>query len=112
MKLRNGFVSNSSTASFICQADFTVEQAKDILEKMLIYYRELMGKKLDFYDVFKEPRIGTKKCYNYHANWTHHPDRDEIIGRLIIQGADDNSIPFSLFMLIEEKFEAKHYHLG
>lgn len=38
--------------------------------------------------------------------------KKDLVGKLIINSADDNTIPYSLFELIEETFNGRRIHLG
>ena len=112
MKARMAHVSNSSTDSFICRAEYTVYHATQILTEMLDYYNKLFNTELKFENVFKNPRLGTEKCYIDHSDFSDCLQREEIIGKLIIQGKEDNSIPYALFELISQKFNANRIHMG
>lgn len=38
--------------------------------------------------------------------------KSEWLGRIIIEGRDDNSIPYSIWEIINDKFNARNIHLG
>lgn len=38
--------------------------------------------------------------------------KKDLVGKLIINSAEDNTIPYSLFELIEETFNGRRIHLG
>ena len=113
MKIRNGFVSNSSSESFLCRTNYTVEETKNILQKMLDFYNEIFKIELTFEDVFVMPYISTKeyledmKDYDSYLNF-----KENDVGRVVIDSMSDNSIPYPLFDMIEEKFDAERIHLG
>lgn len=45
--------------------------------------------------------------------WTkYYPIRKSALGKIIIEGTGDNSIPYELFEQIEELFSATRCHLG
>jgi len=119
MKIRLGFVSNSSSEAFICPKDMNLDldQVKDILEEMVNAYNSIYGlygeeerKDLSFDDMFQEPKmIDSKdmkilKDFDY---WTT-PTKEQII----IYSMDDNSIPYGIVELIESRFQADRVHLG
>ena len=60
MKIRRNFVSNSSSESFICNAKFTLEETRGILQKILDFYNDLNDLNLSFDEVFEEPRFCTQ----------------------------------------------------
>lgn len=113
MKIRSGFVSNSSTSSFICEKKMTVREAESKLSAILDLYNELMDEdeNLTFNEVFNCPFVADK---NYcDGSWAkHRPVIREAKGKLIIEGAGDNSIPSSLIDLIEKSFNARRCRFG
>jgi len=114
MKIRTGFISNSSTSCFICgswgRMEHSVEEVKTILQKMLDFYNDLEDKSRSFDNVFKEPRVATKEDVDLLEDWD--VPEDQVKDNILIYGADDNAIPWSLFTLIEQKFMAERIHLG
>lgn len=113
MKIRTGFISNSSSSNFLCKGKFTPEEAKVILQKMLDFYNDMNDTNKTFENVFEEPGLGTQGDLKlYVEGWEINVTEEEVIGHLIINGCDDNSIPYELFDLIESKFDAQRFHLG
>jgi hypothetical protein len=110
MKIRKGFISNSSTSSFICGKDITIEQATKIMKKVVeassILDLEFFEKD---YTIFKADDI-------YGSGW------DEWYGseikmavsekRIIVEGVSDNVIPYELFDSMEYFLNAKRLHFG
>ena len=120
MKIRNGFVSNSSSSCFICNyygdsKDYTVEKATAILQEMVDFHNITMKEgdfKQDFNDMFGDIYIGEKGFKGCLQGWEDYYNIDDTDGKLIISSACDNSIPCYMQELIEEKFNAKRLHLG
>jgi len=109
MKSRNGFVSNSSTTSFIFKLDqYNLEQIKLDLKDLLGFYNRFTNNNLNYDDVFNGPRIINEK----EQNSLRYYDIFNVIGNVIITSADDNSIPSVLFDLIMERYDAEYHHLG
>ena len=124
MKIRNGFVSNSSSSSFICRKKMTLSQAEDKL-RMII---DLFESEYEFEKVFAQPYKGSKKYNEELKLWDYlgkedrndkfdilNPNRTQVkttIGRIIIDSADDNSIPYEMFETIEAVFDAIRLHMG
>jgi len=111
MKKRMGFVSNSSSSSFICDTKMSSEEAKDKLVILLDFYNEFNDEDLCFESVFDEPFIATKE-YAESGLAKYHSGIATAEGKLVIESATDNSIPYSLFDMIESKFNATRCHLG
>ena len=113
MKIRTGFVSNSSSSCFICNTNMTLMEVKGALVEMLEHDDEHdddgEGYLLYFDEVFQEPHIGNQGDVANYAGWGY---TDRIIGNVLINSACDNTIPYSLYELIEEKFNAYRIHLG
>ncbi len=110
MKLRVGFVSNSSSASFICDVTMSAEEVETKLRKILEGYNQMMEENHVFENVFRAPYVAGKIV---HEGWEDsYPEFNDCEGKIIIDSADDNSIPYPLFDIIESKFNAVHCHLG
>ena len=113
MKIRARFISNSSSSSFICGMwgtnEYDVEETTAILQKMLNFYNDLENKNLTFNNVFENPRIATDIDIDFLEDWDV---KGTIKDRILINSISDNTIPFLLFGLIEEKFHAERIHLG
>ena len=115
MKIRLGFVSNSSSEAFICgtwgDCKYSIEETIKILQKMLNFYNDLEEKNLSFETVFETPRMGDKEDEKLLVNgWD--VSEWKIKDKMIIYSQDDNSIPFMLFEMISQKFNAERIHLG
>src|SRR3972149_6300505 len=106
MKIRNGFVSNSSSSSFICSSKINIKNAKNKLKDMLELYNKLYGTELLFENVFQKPfKIeDDKKSKEYVeeiCSWIfgrrsqncYRSDvskKEDLKGKLVINSADDN----------------------
>lgn len=111
MKIRNGFVSNSSSSSFICKTDLSVTEVSEKLHKIHQLYCEIYDDESSFTDCYEEPLYLTDaEKKEYFKYWTTHYEIPE--GNIIINSASDNSIPFDLFDMIENAFNARRIHLG
>lgn len=110
MKIRTSFVSNSSSSSFVCDTKMDLTEVRRDLFKMLDFYNDLYKTKMEFEEVFCDPRIGTKKDDSYLQNDYGFPESAK--GKILIESTSDNSIPYELFELIENRFDARRCHLG
>jgi hypothetical protein len=111
MKKRIGFVSNSSSSSFICHTDMSLEDVNDKLVILLDFYNEFNDTNLSFDEVFCEPFVASKEYASDEWGKTYSAIA-ESEGKIVIEGSCDNSIPWTLFDFIEDKFEAIRCHLG
>jgi Cft2 family RNA processing exonuclease len=121
MKKRNGFVSNSSSSSFIVNSypcleekdkvKYSVDEIKNQLKDLLKIYNKFFKSNLQFEDVFDvyeftgNPHDGWEDTYNILTENIDKP-------RIFIDSIDDNSIPYELFEWIEKKYFAYSCHLG
>jgi hypothetical protein len=120
MKIRNGFVSNSSSSCFICNddgtgKDYTVEEAMGILQEMVDFHNKtLKDDECDesFDEIFGDIYIGEKGFKGCLLGWEDYYNIDDTYGKLIISSCSDNTIPWYMQELIEEKFNARRLHLG
>ena len=111
MKYRHGFVSNSSSSSFICGTGVTVEEAEEIMKEIADIARRLGSSSWRHrceYTVFTAGKY-------YADGWEgHYPEMEDAAARglTIVESACDNAIGVDLWDSIEEKLGATRYHLG
>ena len=123
MKIRAYFVSNSSSDSFIVGSyknisdsiplDITnkriLKDIKSKLEVLLEFYNKFYNQNRSFSDMFDEPFICDKEYLSTLIDFGYS---GKCIGLPVISSASDNSIPYTLQEIIEDKFEAERIHLG
>jgi len=108
-------ITNSSTELFVCDTEKSLEVVEEILQKILAGYNLAMDKNLAFDEVFCKPSIATKgeieELHRNYGDYGHYQPIPE--GAVLIYGAGDNTIPFSMFDMIEERFGGvDRWHLG
>jgi hypothetical protein len=104
MKLRKGFVSNSSSSSFICETEMSIEEVTEKLEKLA----EIIDANPSY--MWLPPFIAHA---DYLEDWRpYDPEVIDVGGKLVIESVSDNTIPYCLFDLIEYLFNARRVHLG
>lgn len=106
MKIRNGFVSNSSTSSFICDTNDTLEEVRRKMEAIAQLAAELDIK--CGYIVFKADKDYAKGWEEYYPEIVDARNCQHIV----IEGTTDNSIDYALHNFIEKIFNAERIHLG
>lgn len=129
MKIRTGFVSNSSSSSFICNAfdyegyepkELTVEIVISKLKTMIEMYNKMEDTNLSYEDAIGSVGLGDEEIASYLKGYGQHGysigDRDwtldDIKNKIVIMSAGDNAIPYELFELIKSSFDAERVHLG
>ena len=122
MKIRKGFVSNSSSSSFVCnhyESEYNKMKKFDkeeILRQLRIMHRFVIElgirtKDCKFEDMFGEVRKATKgDIKELNEGWSCNFKYNEQM--FLINSTSDNSIPSELFNLIESGFNAERVHLG
>ena len=121
MKIRQGFVSNSSSSSFVvnyyeeyAKENFDVVQVETLMEDCVNFIQKLLGKNdgegfsKEDYNVF----VANEDYENLLVKDWKYGKEGEIVGKIIIASSSDNSIPYLLFDLIESRFNAIRFHLG
>ena len=123
MKIRNGFVSNSSSSCFVCNPmggledyakdyeNYTAGEATEILQKMLDFYNDILDENLEFDEAF-EVKIAEEEDIKFLKEWDDNWVRERVEGKLLIYSACENTIPYELFEFISAKFHAWREHLG
>ena len=135
MKIRSGFVSNSSSSSFIVvywnnsKTEFTIEEVEEITDRAVKAYNLLMNSSINKGDIMKvgivdDELIKEKKEYatereliNY--KWVEIPLTGEQIksieeqkGKIVIHTKEDNSIPYVLSEMIDALLHTDRWHWG
>ena len=108
-------LSQSNSLFFINAAKLitAVEETREILQKMLDFYNDIFEREMTFYDIFEEPYISTEEYFKDMKDYSSCFDfSKEDIGKVVINSASSNTIPYPLFYMIEEKFDARRTHLG
>ena len=54
MRVRKGFVSNSSSSSFVCNIEVSPDEVEKQLHTMLYHFSQMVGKDYKYSDVFEE----------------------------------------------------------
>lgn len=107
MKTRYGFVSNSSSSSFICFGDKSKHEIEGIMSK-IVKSAKLLD--IPFSNDDYEVAIADKEYVDYIEHWRNNTNLS--VGDVIIKSTDDNSIPSELFDLIENLTKSDRIHLG
>lgn len=117
MKIRNGFVSNSSSSSFIINTqseyynDLSIEDVTDIMDKLLEVVKIYKDIQDNVYTIELLPNnskiIKKRKEYGYE-------DHIEVIDNQIIyiESTDDNSIPYFIQQFLEDELNATRLYWG
>ena len=117
MKIRTGFISNSSTSCFICDTPLTVRQVEKKLKQMVEAYYEIDPE--DFMEgyggyrsVIGDIHRATEEDARLLRGWDSGMSFKKIKGKIIVMGANDNSVPWGLIPSIEKVLNAERWHLG
>ena len=82
MKKRNGYVSNSSTSSFICDIKQTPEDIREGLEKIIEGFNLMMDTDYKFDNVFGTIEIATQETYqNVFSYYVEHGSYSDLFPR-------------------------------
>jgi len=112
MKLRNGFVSNSSSEAFILNTNKSVEEVESNLRLLLDTHNKITGEGREFTDVFDDYIHVFCDSDMHLANWSQWKWTKNHEGKIIVYSAGDNTIPWGMMDYICDLFDAERIHLG
>jgi hypothetical protein len=117
-------ITNSSTELYVCDKEKSLEAVKEILVNILNSHNKATGREDAFEDVFSEPHFYTQKEFDEwkksndkykeeYSDWGsgYGYERQENVGKIIVTGATDNSIPYAIDSYLEQVF-GNRFHLG
>ena len=104
-------ITNSSTELFVLDTEKSLEIVKNILQDAIYFHNKIHNANFTFEDIFQEPYIGSGE--EAIDGWSDYYT-SRIEDGIIIQGAEDNSIPYWMFNFIEDTFgyKTEQFHLG
>ena len=122
MKIRYGFISNSSSSSFVCNKyeseynNFKASELFKVKDKLIKIFEcmkilEIITPETKFSDIFKDPRKASKEnIEDLNEGWNANLQYNEQM--FLINSTSDNTIPYQFFEIIADIFNAERIHLG
>ena len=133
-------ITNSSSELFVCNTDKTLAAVKEVLKALLDAYNLTIDEPIPFDECYGDigyakdlPHVVTSYL-SYKSGWWHNPHKwgtpefndyrdeqerkareslpDNFDNYIMIRSDSDNTIPYELFDLIENAFNAERWHLG
>jgi len=105
-------ITNSSTELFVCDTKKSIEQVEEILREKLKHFGTLWDRDYVFEEVFQPPFIYTQEMLDKSEKYRWEYEVQDNVGKIIITGTDENSIPYEMWDVINSLFEATNFHLG
>ena len=114
MKNRIGFVSNSSSCSFILNPRWDLNVVKEKLRMLVDFYNKFNSIDIKLEYMFMEPFIsdGNNFELNDIAGNSEDWDIQTRPGEIVIVSKSDNTVPYEIISWIEFGMDARRYHLG
>jgi hypothetical protein len=121
MKIRNGFVSNSSSGSFIFPKGMNVKEVERILTKITELGKEINPNVRGGIQIgLRSPRIIKKGAdvlrfmqNEYCSSYKPKINEDDYIGRVVAYTVGDNTVPYWIHQILEsELVNADYVHFG
>ncbi|MFH1547155.1 MAG: hypothetical protein ABIC57_01580 [bacterium] len=114
MKIRSGFVSNSSSEAFILSTNKNLEKVEQDLRLLLDTHNKITNEDKKFTDVFDDHiHIIDESDIRYLSNWSNqwkYIGQPE--GKIVVYSAGDNTITWGMMDYICDLFDAERIHLG
>jgi hypothetical protein len=117
MKIRNGFVSNSSSSSFLIKTDENINEVKQFLENCIKFgnnngLNEYIESSYEM--IFDEPFDPNSDSefieqIKYYLNEYNVNIKDY---NIVVNSVGDNSVPYWMFDIIGTKYCCRRLHLG
>lgn len=115
MKIRNGFVSNSSSGSFIFPKEMTIEKVTILISDIEKFISKISGTPI--YSGLTPPRIFTENDgkQRYWILEETMKDRnvnpEDYYGCVVVDTVSDNSCPYSIHQILKgDKIHARYFH--
>jgi hypothetical protein len=125
MKIRRGFVSNSSSSSFVIASKKNIKELEKVLRAIFLYLQtveDTYWADKDFDDCIKITTVGEsnfKECFSdYFGNikeqtiWFDGEEKEITDDMIYIDSKFDNSIPWAIQGFLENIDGIKKYHWG
>ena len=114
MKFRKGFVSNSSSSSFVCDISLSPEKVVEQLHTILHHFGQIMDRDYEYSDVFGEVFSTSEEVPYSEISYIEYcrATRGDLKDKVIIRSQGDNTIPYEMFDLIKNRFNAFRIHRG
>jgi len=107
-------ITNSSTELFVCDTNKSIETVESILREKLKQFGALNDREYIYEECFRPVYIYTKemadKAQSDGYAWGY--ENSSNVGKIIIESACDNTIPYDLWDLINDLFDGINHHLG
>lgn len=105
-------ITNSSTELFVCNTDKSVDMVADILREKLEQFNTLNDTNHTFEETFEYPYIYTQEMCDKAGEYAWGYENQGNVGKIIIESASDNTIPYEMWDLIDRLFDTNRHHLG
>ena len=120
MKIRNGFVSNSSSGSFIFPKGMSVTEVEKILTKIVEFGKEInTTARGGIQTGLRSPVLIKNKdaeVIRHMAQDSYHPkniNMDDYQGRVVAYTVGDNTVPYWVHEILESNLiGAEYVHFG
>jgi len=115
MKIRTGFVSNSSSGSFIFPKEMTIEKVTELILNIEKFITKISGTPI--YSGLADPRIftdhdGKQRYWVLEETMKDRKiDPKDYYGCVVVDTVKDNSCPYSIHQLLESnEVNARYFH--
>ena len=115
MKIKKGFVSNSSSSSFVIKTEMSKEELDKELRRIFSAYNELVKKDENFEDVFSEvidvidgEHVNEEESYFIEG----YEEKRFLQHNFILRSEGDNTVPYLLSQILEACFTETIANLG
>lgn len=110
MKIRSKFVSNSSSSSFICGEEITLEQATETMKKLVEFAKTFdISFSEEDYEIYQASEGFGYGWEDYYGQYIRKAIEEK---RIIIEDECDNAIPYYFYELISGLLKARRLHFG
>ena len=106
MKIRNGFVSNSSSSSFLIDnTKYSIDRVRQYIDSLVEAYNVINTDHITTDDICVISEVNRRDFYNrvdqFHGNTAKKDNKDTTKG-ILVDSTSDNSIPWDIQERLEE----------